>query len=70
MLILGRNVNESIQVGPVKITFVGFHGGNQIKIGIDAPSNMPIRRSELPARCTCVSHGTCELHTGRRAPAR
>lgn len=47
MLILARKKNESIHIGDdIVITIVDVAGEN-IKIGIDAPKNIQIFRSEL-----------------------
>ncbi|HEY2475539.1 MAG TPA: carbon storage regulator CsrA [Candidatus Cybelea sp.] len=47
MLVLTRKSNQSIMIGSeIRITVVGFDG-DQVKIGIEAPSDVPIRRSEL-----------------------
>ena len=47
MLILARKEDESIMLGnDIKITVVGISKG-VVKIGIDAPKNMMILRSEL-----------------------
>ena len=47
MLILSRKEDESITLGnDIKITIVGISKSG-VKIGIDAPKNMMILRSEL-----------------------
>jgi carbon storage regulator len=47
MLALTRRVGESIEIGDnVRIMVVGIIGG-QVKIGIDAPKEINVRRSEL-----------------------
>lgn len=47
MLILTRKVGESIHIGDdVKVTVLGVKGG-QMRIGIDAPNDVPIHREEL-----------------------
>lgn len=43
MLVLTRKINERIQVGNVIITAVKYQNG-QMRIGIDAPANVPITR--------------------------
>ncbi|ABO50927.1 carbon storage regulator, CsrA [Desulforamulus reducens MI-1] len=47
MLILSRKKNESIHIGDNIIITVVDIGGDNIKIGIDAPKNVQIFRSEL-----------------------
>jgi carbon storage regulator len=47
MLVLTRKSNQSIMIGSeIRITVVGVDG-DQVKIGIEAPADVPIRRSEL-----------------------
>ena len=47
MLVLTRKRNESIIIGEdTKVTILGIYGGT-IKIGIDAPKDINIRRDEL-----------------------
>ena len=50
MLILTRRINESIIIGNnVKITILGVNG-NQVRIGIDAPKDVPVHREEIYMR--------------------
>lgn len=47
MLVLSRKRNESIRIGEdVTITVIAVKGGG-VRIGIDAPQEIPIVRSEL-----------------------
>jgi carbon storage regulator len=47
MLILGRSVGQSIMIGDdVVVTVLGVQG-NQIRIGINAPKEMPVHRQEV-----------------------
>jgi carbon storage regulator len=47
MLILTRRPLESIRIGPrVRITVLGFKG-NQVRIGIEAPPDVPVDREEV-----------------------
>lgn len=49
MLILGRRQTESIQIGTqISVTVLSI-SGNQVRLGIEAPGNISIYRSELPA---------------------
>lgn len=47
MLILTRNVSESIRIGDdVTITLIGVRG-KQARFGIDAPRGIPVHREEI-----------------------
>ena len=47
MLCISRNVGETFFVGDTEIKIVQVRG-DQVRLGIDAPQNVEIRRSELP----------------------
>ena len=48
MLVLTRKRDEQIQIGEdVTITIVRLHG-NTVRIGIEAPREVRVRRAELP----------------------
>ena len=50
MLVLTRRVGESICIGDdIKITVLGLNG-NQARIGITAPEDIPIYRDEIYKR--------------------
>lgn len=56
MLILTRRISESIIVGDdVKITVLGVKG-NQVRLGIDAPKNLPVHREEIYERIQHEKH--------------
>ena len=47
MLVLSRKTDESIVIdGGIKITIVEIRG-NRIRLGIEAPKEIPIKREEL-----------------------
>lgn len=50
MLALARKINQSIMIGnDIEITLLEIKG-DQIKIGINAPKNVPIYRKEIYAQ--------------------
>lgn len=50
MLILTRNIGESIMIGDdVRVEVTGIKGG-QVKLAFDAPKEVPIHREEVYKR--------------------
>ena len=50
MLVLTRKIGENIRVGDlVKITILEVRSG-QVKLGIEAPRDVPVHREEIYAR--------------------
>ncbi len=50
MLVLSRKLNEAIVIdGNIRVTVVGIKG-NQVRLGIEAPSHIGIYREELCSR--------------------
>jgi carbon storage regulator len=48
MLVLSRKIGECIHIGSsVTVTVLSIQG-RQVRLGIEAPTSVPIRRSELP----------------------
>ena len=51
MLILTRNINESLIIDDdIKVTILGNNKGNQVRIGIEAPHDVPVHREEVYRR--------------------
>jgi carbon storage regulator CsrA len=52
MLILARYRQEAILIGNVRVTILDItqrkHGRPRVTLGIDAPTEIPILRAELP----------------------
>jgi carbon storage regulator len=46
MLVLSRKPNESIVAGGVVVTVLAVHRG-RVKLGVEAPDDVAIRRAEL-----------------------
>ncbi|MCB1725391.1 MAG: carbon storage regulator CsrA [Gammaproteobacteria bacterium] len=50
MLILTRRVGETLMIGDDTIVTVLGVKGNQIRIGVHAPRNVPVHREEVAQR--------------------
>ena len=60
MLILTRRVGESLMVGDdVTVTVLGVKC-NQVRIGVNAPKDVPVHREEIYSR----------IHDGEQPPAK
>lgn len=63
MLILTRNQGESLSIGEaVKVTVLGTKGG-QVRLGIEAPKQIKVLRTELLDRGDS-DRGTAETEPG------
>ena len=54
MLVISRRTNESFVIdGNITITVLRMQGNN-VRLGIEAPKEVPIRREELPEQTTAI----------------
>ena len=63
MLVLTRRQQESVIIGEngeIKITVLRING-NQVKIGIDAPKELPINREEIYERINAADQDNITL---------
>lgn len=48
MLVLTRKINEVIQIGnDIEIKLIRIEGQRQVRLGISAPKEMPVKRKEV-----------------------
>ena len=48
MLVLGREINESIMIGDdIEVTLINILNKNKVRIGIKAPRKVDIHRKEI-----------------------
>lgn len=47
MLILTRRTDESLWIGDYKVTVTGIDRRGSVRLGIDAPKDVPILRDEI-----------------------
>lgn len=60
MLILTRRINETLNIGDdVQVTVLGIKG-NQVRIGINAPRDVPVHREEIYQRIKREERGGAE----------
>lgn len=68
MLVLSRKINESITISNDTVVTIARVQGNRVTLGIEAPKNITIRRTELQERphgqTTDPGHTTSALDPG------
>lgn len=68
MLILTRKPGETVMIGnEVTLTVLGVRG-NQVRIGIDAPRNVPVHRAEVFERIQRELQGKHEATAPEKPP--
>ncbi len=65
MLVLSRKTNERIRIGDDVVITVVRVSHNSVRIGIEAPREMPIVRSEIAASAEPVIEAESESLTHR-----
>lgn len=67
MLILTRRINETLNIGDdVQVTVLGIKG-NQVRIGINAPRDVPVHREEIYQRIKREERGGGEVDQSGKA---
>ena len=66
MLVLSRRVGEEIVIGDSIVITVLAVSGAKARLGIEAPRNVPVNRSEVHWRLRAESRS--HVHDGRRNP--
>lgn len=67
MLVLTRKVGEKIHIGDNVVITVMEVGPGRVKIGVDAPRDIPVDRAEIAA--AKVADGTLSKSAGQKRPA-
>lgn len=62
MLVLARRTDEKIVIGEGIVVTVLAIQGNKVRLGIEAPPEVPVHREEIAASLTSVSRQTRTCH--------
>lgn len=55
MLVMTRRIGEKIMIGSdITVTILGVQG-NQVRVGVDAPRDVPVHREEIFLRINLAS---------------
>jgi carbon storage regulator len=65
MLVLSRKVGESVIIGEGIVVQVLEVCGRRIRLGIEAPRDVPVRRQELPVLLEVVGTGCSGVRKSR-----
>lgn len=68
MLVLSRKINESVLIGDSVVVTVLVIRGNAVRIGIDAPKDIQILRTELTKASRRQKSATARTKTRRPSP--
>ena len=59
MLVLSRKLDQEIRIGENIVVRVIAIKGNQVRLGIVAPAEVPVLREELLAKVSSASRQSC-----------
>ena len=69
MLVLSRKINQSIMIGDnIRVVVVGVDR-DQVKVGIEAPREVPVHRSEIYEEIQRSNRAAAESMSAMPAPA-
>ena len=63
MLVLSRKISEQIQIGSDITLTIRRIKGNTVKIGVEAPRNISVRRGEITPFPQADGEATCDSAT-------
>ena len=69
MLVLSRTKDEVIMIGEIEVTVVDIRG-DKVRLGINAPKNVPVHRKEVYERIRQENIAASKLKPGDVLPIR